>query len=75
MHTKRTFIYQRAISMPNGYKIIQHFPILGSPKYSQIGIFEMQIYHLATLNPSNLKANQIDREKKVISIEKKCKVL
>jgi hypothetical protein len=30
-------------------KIPQHFPFKGPPKYTQIGIFGLQIYHLATL--------------------------
>jgi hypothetical protein len=40
------------IKIPNGYKIYEHFPFQGLPKYPQIGVFGMQIYHLATLHPS-----------------------
>jgi hypothetical protein len=42
--------------LPNGLKICQiatkytgTFPFQGPPKYTQIGIFGMKIYHLATL--------------------------
>jgi hypothetical protein len=34
-------------NIPNGNKM--HIPFLGPPKYTQIGIFGMKIYHLATL--------------------------
>jgi hypothetical protein len=33
-------------------KIYQHFPFLGSQKFTQIGIFGLKIYHLATLHPT-----------------------
>jgi hypothetical protein len=35
--------------IPDGHKIYQHFPILGPPKFIQIGIFGLKINHLATL--------------------------
>jgi hypothetical protein len=38
-----------AIKIPHGYKNIPTFSIPRPPKYSQIGIFGMQIYHLAIL--------------------------
>jgi hypothetical protein len=31
-------------------KIYQHFPFKGPPKFTQIGIFGLKIYHLATLD-------------------------
>jgi hypothetical protein len=36
-------------NIPNGLKIYQDFPFRGPPKYTQIGIFGLKIYHLATL--------------------------
>jgi hypothetical protein len=36
--------------IPNGYKIYQHFPFQLPPKYNQIGIFGLEINHLATLH-------------------------
>jgi hypothetical protein len=36
-------------NIPNGHTIYQHVPFQGPPKYTQIGIFGMQIFHLATL--------------------------
>jgi hypothetical protein len=48
-------IYQMAIKYTkwpkntrNGRKIFQHFTFRDPPKYTQIGIFGMKIYHLAT---------------------------
>jgi hypothetical protein len=37
------------LNIPNGHKIYQHFPFQGLPKFTQIFIFGLQIYHLATL--------------------------
>jgi hypothetical protein len=34
---------------PNSYKIYQNIPLQGPAKLKQIGIFGLQIYHLATL--------------------------
>jgi hypothetical protein len=34
----------------NGHIKYQHYPLQDPPKYTQIGIFGMQIYHLATLH-------------------------
>jgi cytochrome c len=49
-------IYQMAIkytkwmkNRPNGDKIYQRLPLQDSPKLTQIGIFGLKIYHLATL--------------------------
>jgi hypothetical protein len=33
----------------DGHKITQHFPIEGTPKFTQIGIFGLKRNHLATL--------------------------
>jgi hypothetical protein len=45
--------YQNEKNIPNGrkicHKIYQHFPLYSTPKYNRIRIFDMQIYHLATL--------------------------
>jgi hypothetical protein len=46
MVTKQTkWRYDR----PNGHKIYQHFSLQDLPKFAQIGIFGLKIYHLATL--------------------------
>jgi hypothetical protein len=42
-------IYQMAVNIPNSHKIYQYVPCRGPPKFTQIGIFGMKIYHLATL--------------------------
>jgi hypothetical protein len=39
-------------NIQNGHKIYEHFPFQGPSKISQIGIFGMKIYHLATLVPA-----------------------
>jgi hypothetical protein len=36
-------------NIPNGHKTFQQFPFCGPPKYTQISIFVMKMYHLATL--------------------------
>jgi hypothetical protein len=36
-------------NIPNGHKIYQHFSFQDPPKITQIGIFGLKIYHLATL--------------------------
>jgi hypothetical protein len=41
--------YHIAVTITIFYKIKQHFPFQGTPKYTQIEIFGMQMYHLATL--------------------------
>jgi hypothetical protein len=38
----------RKVHKPNGHKIYQHLLLQGHPKFTQIGIFGMKIYHLAT---------------------------
>jgi hypothetical protein len=42
------------LNIPNGRIIYQHLPLHDPPKYNQIGIFGLKIYHLATL------ANSLD---------------
>jgi hypothetical protein len=37
-------------NITNGHKINQHCPFQGPPIQTQIGIFGLKIYHLATLN-------------------------
>jgi hypothetical protein len=52
---KRWKIYQIAAKLPNVHKIkncqrlYQTLPIQGPHKFTQIGIFGLKIYHLATL--------------------------
>jgi hypothetical protein len=36
----------------NGHNRYRHFPCQGRPKFTQIGIFGLKIYHLATLGRS-----------------------
>jgi hypothetical protein len=36
-------------NIPNGHKMYEHFPILGLPKFTQIGILGLKTNHLATL--------------------------
>jgi hypothetical protein len=55
-YTKSPLHYHMAIKctklswyIPNGHRIYQPFAFQGPPKFSQIGIFGMKIYHLATL--------------------------
>jgi hypothetical protein len=38
-----------AQNIPTDHKTYQHFPFPGPPKFPQIGIFGLKIYHLATL--------------------------
>jgi hypothetical protein len=35
-------------SIPNGHKYAKKFPVRGPPKFTQIVIFGLKIYHLAT---------------------------
>jgi hypothetical protein len=41
--------------VPNGYKIYQHLPLQDPPKFTQIGIFGLKIYHLAILHHMSIK--------------------
>jgi hypothetical protein len=36
-------------TLPNGHKIYQYLPLQDPPKFIQIGIFGLKIYHLVTL--------------------------
>jgi hypothetical protein len=45
-------IHKNDVSIPNGHEILQHFSFQGTPKFTQLGIFGMKIYHLATLVPN-----------------------
>jgi hypothetical protein len=38
-----------AENRPSGHKIYQHLPLQDPPKFTQIGILGLKIYHLATL--------------------------
>jgi hypothetical protein len=38
----------------NGGKIYQYFTFEGLPKFTQIGIFGLKIYHLATLSAASI---------------------
>jgi hypothetical protein len=56
-HTKAGKIYtklqQKYTKCPynrlNGHKIYQHLPLQDHPKFTQVGIFGLKIYHLVTL--------------------------
>jgi predicted secreted protein len=37
------------LNRPKGHKIYQHLPLQDPPKFTQIGIFGLKIWHLATL--------------------------
>jgi hypothetical protein len=41
-------------NIPNGHKIYQHIQLQDPPKFTQIGIFRLKIYHLATLLETRL---------------------
>jgi hypothetical protein len=46
-------IYQMAIKYSKGQKIIDNYiPFQGPQKCTQVGIFGMKVYHLATLDRS-----------------------
>jgi hypothetical protein len=47
-------IYHNGTKIPNNHEIHQHFPSKCPPKYAQIGLFGMKIYHLATLVPFSI---------------------
>jgi hypothetical protein len=49
------------VTIPNGHKICQHFPIKDPPKFTKIGIFGLEINHLATLERSTNKNRQLPR--------------
>jgi hypothetical protein len=34
---------------PNGHKIYRHLPLQDPPRFTQIGVWGLKIYHLATL--------------------------
>jgi hypothetical protein len=38
-----------SLNIPNDHKLYQHFPFLGPPKFTQIGILGLKTNHLATL--------------------------
>jgi hypothetical protein len=46
---KRAKIYQITIKCTKCTKIYQHLPLQAPPKFTQIWIFGLKIYHLATL--------------------------
>jgi hypothetical protein len=50
-----TYIYQNIYQKyQNGYKIYQRFTLQDPPKFTQIGIWGLKMYHLATLIKVNL---------------------
>jgi hypothetical protein len=60
-------IYQMAVKhtktpryRPTGHKMYQHLPVQDPPKFTQIRIFGLKIYHLATLVES--RSRSYDRE-------------
>jgi hypothetical protein len=42
--------FQMVEYIPNDQRIYQPFPFQGPQKFTQIGIFGLKIYHLATLS-------------------------
>jgi hypothetical protein len=63
-YTNLPLNYQMAIKwlcyIPNGHRISQLFPFQCPPKVTQIGIFGLKIYHLATLDPGR---NELEPKK------------
>jgi hypothetical protein len=58
------------IHILNGYKIYQKFIFQGLPKYTQIWIFGVQIYHLATLVClGSLKHSNIKNENRKLKLK------
>jgi hypothetical protein len=52
-------IYNKWMSnRPNGHKICQHVPLQVPPKFTQIRIFGLKIYHLATSRKRNYVAGR-----------------
>jgi hypothetical protein len=49
--------------IPNGRRICQPFPFQGPPKFTQIVIFVLKIYHLATLRVRNQLSSKVLAEK------------
>jgi hypothetical protein len=45
----------RKVGRPNCFKIYQHLQLQDPPKFTQIGIFGLKIYHLATLLTTRIK--------------------
>jgi hypothetical protein len=48
-YTNTDKIHQKVQNVPNDQKIFQHFAFRGLQSLTQIGIFGMNIQHLATL--------------------------
>jgi hypothetical protein len=49
---------------PNGQIIYQPFPFQGPPKFTQIGLFGLKIYNLATLNECSATSKWLPPQKK-----------
>jgi hypothetical protein len=47
--------YKNIQNRPNSYTIYQHLPLQDPPKFTEIGIFGLKIYHLATLAASGTR--------------------
>jgi hypothetical protein len=64
-------MYQKATKLPNDHKIDQTavvpFPFQGPSKLTQIGIFGLKIYHLATLLEISIVLEIVTRSWKTIS--------
>jgi hypothetical protein len=45
-----------AVKLPNGHEIHQHLPLQDPPKFTQMWIFGLIKYHLATLLATTLKS-------------------
>jgi hypothetical protein len=50
------------ICIPNGHKIYQHLPLQKPPKFTQILIFGLKLYHLATLVTGSVPADAVAPE-------------
>jgi hypothetical protein len=55
--------YQMAVIFSNSIKICQHFPFQGPTNFSQIYIFGLKTYHLATPNGIQYNADTLQNFK------------
>jgi hypothetical protein len=58
IYQKATIYTKRPQYIPNGLKIYQHFRLQDPPKFTQIWIFGMKIYHLATPDKAVTDSNE-----------------
>jgi hypothetical protein len=50
-----------AENIPNVHKIYKHLPLQGPPKFIQIGIFGLKIYHPTTLVKNSIRIGTIPK--------------